>query len=170
VIEPLDLIDTYTCHEESLGGTAHGWLDITGDDVYDDFSTIPNTSFCSAAGGQVFTTPRDLATLARALMHRQTFLRAASYNEMTDFYLPSGHDEPMVQGYGLGLMWFNSAWTSGQTVWGHGGNAPGYAAGMLYMVDYGTVVTLMDNTEEGEAMVVLDGILEVIMQNVDPLQ
>jgi D-alanyl-D-alanine carboxypeptidase len=167
VIEPLGLLDTYTCHEESLPGeTAHGWLDITGDGVYDDFSTIPNTSFCSAAGGQIFTTASDLAMLARALMHRRTFLRAATYNEMTDFYLPSGHDEPMVQGYGLGLMWFNNAWTSGQTIWGHGGNAPGYAAGMLYMVDYGTVVTLMDNTEEGEAMVVLDRILDVITQNV----
>ncbi len=171
VIEPLDLLDTYTCHEESLPGeTAHGWLDITGDGVYDDFSTIPNTSFCSAAGGQIFTTASDLAMLARAFMHRRTFLRASTYNEMTDFYLPSGHDEPMVQGYGLGLMWFNNAWTSGQTIWGHGGNAPGYAAGMLYMVDYGTVVTLMDNTEEGEAMVVLDRILDVITQNVNRLE
>ncbi len=145
---------------------AHGWLDITGDGIYDDFSVIPNTSFCSAAGGQIFTTPTDLATLGDALMHERTILEDATYDEMTDFYFPSGHDEPLVYGYGLGLMEFNSAVMFGQTVWGHGGNAPGYAAGMLYLVDYGVVASVMDNTEEGDAMAaVLESIFDVITEH-----
>ena len=82
---------------------------------------------------------------------------------MTDFYFPSGHDEPMVKGYGLGLMWFDESFNGGDKVWGHGGNAPGYAAGMLYLPDYGVVVALMDNTEEGEAMIALEPILDVLM-------
>jgi D-alanyl-D-alanine carboxypeptidase len=168
VIEPLGLNDTYVCPDDPMPADwAHGWLDITGDDIYDDFSVIPHTSFCSAVGGNVHTTPTDLATLGDALMHVRTLLDDATYAEMTDFYYPSGHDEPMVDGYGLGLMSFNSSFVSGHTVWGHGGNAPGYAAGMLYMVDYGVVVSLMDNTEYGEAMVVLDEIFDVITEHME---
>ncbi|UCC83865.1 MAG: beta-lactamase family protein [Gemmatimonadota bacterium] len=163
IIEPLELSDTYVCPDDPMPADwAHGWLDITGDDVYDDFSVIPNTSFCSAAGGQIFSTPTDLTKLGDALMHERTLIDEATYDEMTDWYFPSGHDEPMVHGYGLGLMWFNSSFVSGHTVWGHGGNAPGYAAGMVYMVDYGVVVSLMDNTEYGEGMVVIDEIFDVI--------
>jgi hypothetical protein len=81
---------------------------------------------------------------------------------MTDFYFPKGHDEPMVLGYGLGLMWFDPTFAFGHTVWGHGGNAPGYAAGMLYLVDHDAVVSAMDNTEYGDAMTTLDAILQVV--------
>jgi len=163
VIDPLELSDTYVCPYDPLPADwAHGWLDITGDDVYDDFSIIPTTSWCSAVGGAVYTTPTDLTKLGDALMHERTLLDDPSYDEMTDFYYPSGHDEPMVYGYGLGLLWFNSSFVSGEKVWGHAGNAPGYAAGMLYMVDHGVVVSLMDNTEYGEAMIVVDGIFDVV--------
>jgi D-alanyl-D-alanine carboxypeptidase len=164
VLDPLGLSDTYVCPDDPLpGDTAHGWFDVTGDGVYDDFSAVSNAAFCSAAGGQVFSTSSDLATLANALMSERTFLSDAAYAAMTDFYLPSGHDEPMVQGYGLGLMWFNPAFVSGQRVWGHGGNAPAYAAGMLYLVDHGAVVAAMDNTEEGDGMEALNAILQVVV-------
>jgi D-alanyl-D-alanine carboxypeptidase len=164
VLDPLGLSDTYVCPDDPLpGDTAHGWFDVTGDGVYDDFSAVSNAAFCSAAGGQVFSTSSDLATLANALMSERTFLSDAAYAAMTDFFLPSGHDEPMVQGYGLGLMWFNPAFVSGQRVWGHGGNAPAYAAGMLYLVDHGAVVAAMDNTEEGDGMEALNAILQVVV-------
>jgi CubicO group peptidase (beta-lactamase class C family) len=114
---------------------AHGWFDLNGDGVYDDFHTVDNTAFCTGAGGQVYTTSADLAKLGKALMHDRTILQEATYGEMTDFYFPVGHDEPMVFGYGLGLMWFHDSYTGGHEVWGHGGNAPGYAAGMLYLPD-----------------------------------
>lgn len=168
VIEPLGLSDTYVCPYDPLPANwAHGWLDITGDDVYDDFSVLPNTSWCSAVGGAVYTTPTDLAELADALMHERTILDDPTYDEMTDFYYPSGHDEPMVYGYGLGLVWFDSSFMSGHTAWGHGGNAPGYAAGTWYLVDHGVVLSVMDNTEEGDAMAaVVESIFDVITEHV----
>ena len=166
VLNPLGLDDTYVCPDDPLPTDwAHGWLDITGDNVYDDFSTVPNTSFCTATGGQVYTTSADLGKLANALMNERTFLDDATFDEVTDFYFPAGNDEPLVHGYGLGMVWFNPSFMSGQTVWGHSGNAPGYAAGMLYMVDHGVVVTVMDNTEHGTAMGVLGRIFDVIMES-----
>ena len=168
VIDPLGLHDTYVCPDDPLPDTtAHGWLDLTGDGAYDDLAVLPRTSFCSAAGGQVFSTTADLATLANALMHDRSFLGDAAYAEMTDFYFPSAHDEPLVYGYGLGLMWFNPAFLSGQRVLGHGGNAPGYAAGMLYLADYGAVISVMDNTERGDAMGVLDEIIPVVVAHLE---
>jgi CubicO group peptidase (beta-lactamase class C family) len=63
------------------------------------------------------------------------------------------------------FCWFNESFVGGHRVEGHGGNAPGYAAGMLYLPDYGVVLSLMDNTEEGEAMIALEPILDVIMDH-----
>jgi D-alanyl-D-alanine carboxypeptidase len=166
VFDPLGLHDTYVCPDDPLPSEwAHGWLDINGDNVYDDFSTIPNISFCSATGGQIYTTAADLATLGNALMHDRTILQDTTYDEMTDFYFPTGHDEPLLYGYGLGLLWFNPDFVSGEKVWGHSGNAPAYAAAMLYMVDHGVVVSLMDNTHEGEAVSVAGRIFDVIMRS-----
>jgi D-alanyl-D-alanine carboxypeptidase len=165
VIGPLGLAHTYVCPEDPHpADRAHGWLDLTGDDVYDDLSLLPTDAFCSAAGGQVYTTSGDLVTLGRALMRDRTLLEAASYQAMTDFYVPVGHDEPMVRGYGLGLMWFSSAFTNGiANVWGHGGNAPGYAAGMLCLVDHDIVIGVTDNTEHGVAMEVVFDVIEVVL-------
>jgi D-alanyl-D-alanine carboxypeptidase len=169
VIDPLGLDDTYVCHEDPHPtDRAHGWLDITGDGVYDDFAVLPITAFCSAAGGQVYSTSADLAELGRALMRDRTILQDASYQAMTDFYIPAGHDEPMVEGYGLGLMWFSPAFVNGhQDVWGHGGNAPGYAAGMLYLVDHEVVIGLTDNTEHGVAMGVGLDLIDIVLDGLD---
>jgi len=164
VLGPLGLRDTYVCPDDALpSGRVHGWVDITGDGVADDFDFIPKTAWCSAVGGQIFTTAADLATLGKALMQERTLLSSASYDEMTDFILDVGTEEPLVHGYGLGLLWFNSAFMAGQKAWGHGGNAVGYSAGLIYMVDHGAIVSIMDNTDEGEAMGVLGGILNVVV-------
>jgi D-alanyl-D-alanine carboxypeptidase len=168
VLTPLGLEDTYTCLEDALPTDwAHGWWDLNGDGAYDDFTALPTTSWCSAVGGAVYTTPTDLVKLGNALMHARTLLDDATYEEMRDFYVPEGHDEPMVQGYGLGLMRFHPDFVSGLNVWGHGGNAPGYAAAMLYLVDYGVVIALMDNTEHGVAMEVLNDLLRVILDGLE---
>lgn len=168
VIDPLGLDDTYVCPEEPHpANRAHGWLDITGDGVYDDFAVLPITAFCSVAGGQVYSTSADLAALGRALMRDRTILQDASYEEMTDFHFPVGHDEPLVHGYGLGLMWFGAESVPGlQRVWGHGGDAPGYAAGMFYLVDHDVVVGVTDNTEHGVAMGVLFDLMDVVLEEI----
>jgi hypothetical protein len=100
-------------------------------------------------------------------MHDRTILADRSYDEMKDFFFPDAHDEPLVYGYGLGLIWYNDAFVSGLRVWGHSGNAPGYAAAMLYLVDYGAVVSLMDNTEHGQAMPVFERIFDVVTRHID---
>ena len=164
VLTPLGMEDTYTCLEEDLPADwAHGWWDLDGDGAYDDFTLLPNTSWCSAVGGAIYTTPTDLVKLGDALMQARTILDEGTYAEMTDFFVPVGQDEPMVQGYGLGLMRFHPDFVSGLEAWGHGGNAPGYAAGMFYLVDHGVVIAVMDNTEHGVAMEVLDDLLHVIV-------
>lgn len=166
ILEPLGLSSTFTVPGDPLPSTwAHGWFELTGDGAYDDFSYLDNTAFCTAAGGQVYSTASDLAKLGRAIMHDRSILQESSYEEMKDFVYPLGHDEPMVKGYGLGLMSFDESFTFGHEVWGHGGNAPGYAAGMLYLPDYSVVVGIMDNTEEGEAMEVLGPILDAILEH-----
>jgi D-alanyl-D-alanine carboxypeptidase len=170
VLEPLGLKDTFVCPGDVLPQNwAHGWIDLTGDGWYDDFHDTDNTAFCTGVGGQVYSTSVDLARLAKALMHDRSILNAASYGEMTDFQYPSAHDEPMVLGYGLGLMRFAPDFAFGFDVWGHGGNAPGYAAGMLYLPAYGVAVGVADNTEEGEAMEVLEEILQVIVERYQTL-
>ncbi len=166
VVEPLSLQNTYVCPGQALPPTlTHGWMDLTGDGFYDDLTSLGLAAFCSCAGGQVFSTSGDLAKLANALMLDRTILTANSYAEMTDFYYPSGHDEPMVKGYGLGLMWFGESVTWGYKVWGHGGDAPGYAAGSLFLPNLGVVIGIMDNTEEGESMEVLNPILKVVEEH-----
>ena len=165
VTAPLAMEDTYTCLEDPLPADwAHGWWYFPGDAVYDDFTVLPTTSWCSAVGGAIYTTPADLVKLGNALMHTRTIMDDATYEEMTDFHVPVGHDEPMVRGYGLGLMRFSPEFMGGLDAWGHGGNAPGYAAGMLYLADYGVVLAVMDNTEHGVAMEeVSNSLLTVIL-------
>jgi len=169
VIDPLGLSDTHVCPANPLPGTlAHGWMDLNGDGIYDDFSALPATAFCSATGGQVYATTGDQATLGAALMRDRTILSDVSYGEMRDFVFPSAQDEPLVYGYGLGFVWYNGAFMEGLKVWGHSGNAPGYAAAMLYLVDYDVVVSLGDNTEEGDAVgPVIRRIFPVIVEHME---
>jgi D-alanyl-D-alanine carboxypeptidase len=170
VIDPLGLEHTYVCPEDPHPtDRAHGWIDYTGDGVYDDITAFSTNAFCSAAGGQIYSTSADLVTLGRALMRDRTPLQSASYQAMTDLFTGEYFDEPMVQGYGLGLMVFSPAFIHGiENVWGHGGNAPGYAAGMLYLADYDVVVGLTDNTEDGMAMTpVMSDLLDVILDALD---
>ncbi len=69
----------------------------------------------------------------------------------------------MSAGYGLGVAKFNPQLFNGLEAYGHGGNAPGYAAGSVYLPDYDVSIGLMDNTEEGEAMALsIAGLISVI--------
>ena len=76
-------------------------------------------------------------------------------------------DEELVNGYGLGVCNFNQDLFNGHIVWGHGGDALGYAAACLYLPDYGVCLAFMDNTEEGETMWVINDLLDIIIQHLD---
>lgn len=72
-------------------------------------------------------------------------------NLMMDLNTPIP-DQPLLTGYGLGLVQSNPELFNGLTIYGHSGDAPGYAAGSLYLADYNVCLGIADNAEEGDAM------------------
>ncbi len=50
-------------------------------------------------------------------------------------------------------------------VWGHGGDALGYAAACGYLPDYNICFAIMDNTQVGESMFVINDLLSIILDN-----
>ncbi len=165
--DPLGLDRTYLAVEEELPeNTAHGWWDLDGDGVYDDFGSTPRNAFSSGTGGQVFSTAEDLAEWAHALYHERTVLDQKSFDEMVAFLPVDTEEEPLLAGYGLGAMRFSPELFNDLEVWGHGGNAPGYAAGSFYLPDYGVSIGVTDNTEHGDAMGTLDDLISIVLRNV----
>ena len=157
------MTSSFTAIDESLPyPMAHGWMDINGDDVYDDLGDSPMNSFYSMAGGGVFCTPMDLAKWAKALFLEKSVVSSPYFEQMIDFYSPTPVDPPIVNGYGLGITRFEPGIVNGLEVWGHGGDAIGYAAGCMYLVDYDVCFGIMDNTQDGDAMYVLNDILDIV--------
>jgi CubicO group peptidase (beta-lactamase class C family) len=149
--------------DETLpGAVAHGWWDINGDQIDDDISINPYISFYSTAGGGIFATAMDLARWAKAIFVDGTVVSQNSYNQMLDFYRPV-LNEPLVEAYGLGIMQFNPDLFDGLTVYGHGGDAPGYAAASVYLVDYDVCLGIGDNTEDGDTMGVFEDLIPIII-------
>lgn len=162
--DPLGFEGAVVVPEEELpANTAHGWWDLDGDGAYDDFSATPYTAFASGVGGQVFATAEDLAEWTRALYHERSVLSPSAFDQMVDFRPVRMEEEPILAGYGLGSVRFASEFVSGQEVWGHGGNAPGYAAGAFYLPEYGITMGFADNTERGDAMPLLDDMMGMIL-------
>jgi D-alanyl-D-alanine carboxypeptidase len=165
---PLGLDRTFLAVEEELPeNTAHGWFDLDGDGAYDDFSSIPRTAWASGIAGEVFSTAEDLAEWSHALYHERTVLDQQSLDEMLTFYPVATPEEPLAAGYGLGAVRFTPELFNGLEVWGHSGNAPGYAAGSFYLPDYGVSIGIATNTEEGEAMHTINDLLSIITSNVE---
>jgi D-alanyl-D-alanine carboxypeptidase len=162
LIDPVGLKSTCCIPDEPLPErVAHGWLDVTGDNVYDDLPAENMKSFYSMAGGGIFCTAEDLALWIRKLLHEKTVISAASMQEMKEYVFPTP-GEDLVERYGLGLLVFNKELTQGMQVTGHGGNPLGYAAGAFYLEEHGVCIGLMDNTEHGVSMPVIEEIMEII--------
>jgi D-alanyl-D-alanine carboxypeptidase len=167
---PLNLDRMYLAGEEALPEpVAHGWWDLDGDGAYDDLTARGLDAFYTGIEGGVFTTAADLAVWADALFNQGQVLSQDSFESMLDFHSTTS-DEPLVEGYGLGSVRFSTDLFNGLEIWGHGGNAPGYAAGMLYLPDYETTIVILDNTERGEAMPTLNNILTIITANLRSTQ
>ncbi len=165
LFEPSGLSSAFLAPEEnSTGSIAQGWLDLDNDGEYDELPFM--TSFYSMAGGGVFCTAKDLAIWANALFHDQTVLTESSFEQMLSFYSPCP-DEELVAGYGLGVTNFASELFNYLNLWGHGGNALGYAAGCFYLPDYGVSIGIMDNTEEGDAMYIINNILSIVTDHLN---
>lgn len=165
---PLGLDNTFTSMGEALpANIAHGWWDLDGDGIYDDFLPWPRTAFASGIGGEVFTTAEDLAKWARALFHDKSVLSQLSLDQMLTFYSPCTGEEFVCAGYGLGAVKFNPDLCNGLETYGHSGNAPGYAAACMYLPDYDVCLGFMDNTEEGNAMLTITYLLSIITSHLE---
>ncbi len=162
--DPLGMTRSYLAIEEPpKGQVAHGWFDYNGGDgVYDDLNLIPMNAFYSGAGGGIFCTAEELAVWTKALLGDKIVVSENSLNQMLDFHSPCP-GEDMVAGYGLGILTFNPSYFNGLIVIGSGGNAPGYAAGSMYLKDYEVFIGFMDNTEKGDAMPVINDLLNVVL-------
>jgi D-alanyl-D-alanine carboxypeptidase len=164
---PLGFQYTHLAVEENpLGPVAHGWFDLDGDTQYDDLSQIPATAFYTAIGGGVFSTAEELARWAYAFFHDKNVVSQDSYNQMMAFHSPCP-DEPLAAGYGLGVVRFEPSFFNGLEVWGHSGNAPGYAAASLYLPQYDVCIGYVDNTEEGETMYTIAELMTIIVEHMN---
>ena len=161
---PLALESAYTAPFEDFGAekATHGWLDWTGDGVYEDLSVFSLKSFYSAAMGGVWCSAEDLAKWARAIFVDHSAVSQEVLNQMTDFYSPIT-SEPLLDGYGLGLVRFSPELFNGLQILGHSGDAPGFAAGCLYLPDYNICLGIADNTEEGDTMWVINDLLNILV-------
>lgn len=162
---PLELEYTYATGLEALPqNTAHGWFDLDGDGVYDDLPSF--TSFDTGIGGAVYATPADLALWSHALFSERRLLNEESFKQMLIFHSPTP-DEPLLVGYGLGVVKFNPELFNGLEIWGHSGNAPGYAAACFYLPDYDVSIGMMVNTEGGESMPTIIDLLTILTTNLE---
>ena len=168
LFKPTGMTGMFTAIEESpTGQVANGWYDTDNDGDYDDFSSVPQTAFYSAIGGGVFASAKEFALWVKAVWHDRILLSSDYYDHMMDFHSPTP-GEPLAAGYGLGVVLFNPDLFNGLTIYGHAGNPIGYAAGGFYLADYGVSIAILDNTEEGETMPVINEILRIITKHVSP--
>ena len=150
---PSGLTNTFTSMGETLpGNIAHGWYDTDKDLEYEDFFSMQRTPFASGIGGEVWSTPEDLARWARALFHDKNVVSQASLDEMLAFHSPCTGEEFFCAGYGLGVGKFNPELIYGLEAYGHGGHGPGYAAACIYLPAYKVCIGIMDNTDGGECI------------------
>jgi CubicO group peptidase (beta-lactamase class C family) len=117
----------------------------------------------------VFSTAGDLAKWSQALFREGRVLSDSSFELMLDSHTPTPA-EPLVAGYGLGVVRFSPEVFNGLEVLGHGGNAPGYAVGMLFLPEYEATVVIMDNAEHGDAMSTIADLLSVLTTNLEKMQ
>lgn len=164
---PLGMDKSYLAVEESpRGETAHGWFDLNGDNEYEDLNLISMNAFYSGIGGGVFCTAEELALWIKALLKDRIVVSESLLNQMINFHSPCP-GEPLVSGYGLGIIRFNPSLFNGINIIGHSGDAPGYAAGSFYLPDYEVCIGIADNTENGDTMPVINDIIEVILNHLN---
>jgi D-alanyl-D-alanine carboxypeptidase len=146
---PLGLNSIYLAGEEELpGNIAHGWIDLDGDKIPDDFSVYPKTAYYSSmkgADGGV-STSEDLAKWTHALFYEGRVVSKESLDQMLSFHSPI--PIPIVDGYGLGVETFTPRIFYDLELWGHGGNALGYTCFIWYLPEYGVSIGFMSNREQ----------------------
>lgn len=166
---PLGLDSTFFAVEEVLpANIAHGWIDLNGDKVLDDFSVFPRTALYSVfrAAGGVFSTSENLAKWAHALFHEGRVVSKGSLDQMLAFHSPIPN--PIIDGYGLGVERFTPRFFNGIELWGHAGNTLGYFSFIWYLPEYGVSIGRISNREQQQEfylLLLINDLLSVITSN-----
>jgi D-alanyl-D-alanine carboxypeptidase len=136
-LEPLGMKGTTFQGVDAVpADAAQGYLRSDGSwiGLADGSGLRPNTSAATVAwaAGAMVSTPRDLATWARALYGGRV-LSAASLGQMVTF-----NDDD----YGLGTQ---RTWVGGREAWGHSGSLRGFEAVMRYVPSLDAVIVVVIN-------------------------
>lgn len=162
LLTPNGLNNTYTAmYEELPANTAYGWYDLDSDGAYDEMAPEYMKSFYSVAGGGIFSSAEDLVSWIEKLLVDRCVLGQEMMSEMLNMHSPCP-DEEMVEAYGLGVLQFCHDDFRDHNMIGHAGNPMGYAAICGYLPDQDAVIALMDNTEDGVCLWVINDILDLV--------
>ncbi|MFC2123423.1 serine hydrolase domain-containing protein [Bacteroidota bacterium] len=166
LFDPLNLDGTYFVEEESIpGSSAHGWVDLDEDGIFEDISSLSTVAMYSSGwtAGAQFSTAQDYVKWTQALFHDNSVLSQHTLDQMLAFHSPCTGEEFLSAGYGLGVSLFQPELVNNMVAWGHGGDGFGYSSVCIYLADYGVSIGIMDNTDGGQAMPsILSGFLSII--------
>ncbi|HEY6747223.1 MAG TPA: serine hydrolase domain-containing protein [Mycobacteriales bacterium] len=114
-------------------------------------TTVPDRDWIGVAGGGMYSTVRDIARFAGALMggganQRGSILEPATLSAMFE---PHYQPDPRVPGWGLG---FARGQAGGHRVVGHDGILPGFNSTLLVAPDDGLAVIAFTNGSSGAFM------------------
>jgi CubicO group peptidase (beta-lactamase class C family) len=144
IFEPLGMEDTDLVRSERIAShLATGYtLGHRGAE------TVPDRDWIGAGAGGVYSTPRDLARFAAALMNgganeHGSILRAETLATMFE---PHHRPDPRLPGWGLG---FSRGELGGHLVVGHDGILPGFNSSLLVAPDDGLAIVAFTNGSRG---------------------
>jgi D-alanyl-D-alanine carboxypeptidase len=156
--DPLGLESTFLEMMEPFSGElAHGHIDFLGFNI--DIANWPREAVVSSGwtSASILSTAEDLAIWAKALFGG-SILSANYLEQMLDF-IDTGEDIWYFEKVGLGT-WAYEHPEFGE-IWYHDGQYRGCASFMGYLRDYDTVLVLLFNEAQPDALAVINALLEV---------
>lgn len=147
---------------------AHPWVDVDYDGIPEDVNSCSRNWIASLSRILFYTRAEDFALWGHELFNGN-ILEQSSLEEMLTFVHPEPEemDKPLFSDYGLGIAVVNPQLVKGCRMLGHFGSIPGYRAFLGHLVDYNVTVVVLYNSDTDEAFPILDGLLEVILDNTE---
>ncbi|TVR20713.1 MAG: class A beta-lactamase-related serine hydrolase [Anaerolineaceae bacterium] len=150
ILEPLEMVDTYTQISEFLPG---GFVDAYDADGFENLSEINDGA--GLGDGGLISNVIDLHIFYEALLQERTLLSAAMMDELLDF-----RPVDASSGYSLGL----DEWqTEFGVLWGHGGGVLGFASFSAYLPDDDAIIVILSANEDFETSELMLDIIDEIL-------
>jgi D-alanyl-D-alanine carboxypeptidase len=144
---------------------AHNWVDTDGDGTAEDVAARSRNWINSLSRILFYTTAEDFARWLHGLMEGAV-LGQASLDEMLTFVFPTP-GEPMLAGYGLGILEPAPGLLHEERMWGHSGSIPGYRAIAMYLPKYRVTVSMLMNFDGDEEEISFFGeLISVLLDHV----